>query len=193
MTLHPRDRFEAPADTARVARAASPKGNVYMTMHDELDIWYKDSDFAELFIAKRGRPAESPGRLALITVMQFAEGLSDRQAADAVRARIDWKYALGLTLEDAGFDLVGLKQFNRLGVLGWYTNGKMGRQHLSPRQIQMYNLLLPVGKLIDGIGLGPGLSLIGIGRKPLSAYNPRSSHSRLKSEIYSVNRTGFIT
>jgi transposase len=111
MTLHPRDEFEAPADTARVARAAFPKGNVYMTMHDELGIWYRDSDFAELFTAKRGRPAESPGRLALITVMQFAEGLSDRQAAEAVRARIDWKYALGLTLEDAGFDFSVLSGF----------------------------------------------------------------------------------
>lgn len=69
-------------------------------------------------------------------------------------------------LEDAGFDLVSLKHFNRLGVLGWYTNGKMSRQHLSSRQIQIYNWLLPVAKLIDKIGLGPGLSLIGIGQKP---------------------------
>lgn len=86
-----------------MARAAFPKGNVYMTMRDELGLWYKDSAFADLFPSNRGRPAESPGRLALITIMQFAEGLSDRQAAEAVRSRIDWKYALGLTLTDAGF------------------------------------------------------------------------------------------
>jgi hypothetical protein len=44
----------------------------------------------------RGRPGISPGQLALVTVLQFAENLTDRQAADAVRARIDWKYLLGL-------------------------------------------------------------------------------------------------
>lgn len=59
----------------------------------------------------RGRPAESPVRLALIVVFQFLEGLSDRAAADAVRSRIDWKYALGLELEDAGFDASILTEF----------------------------------------------------------------------------------
>jgi len=76
MTLHACDRLVIPAETVRVARAAFPKGNVYMTMRDELDMWYKDSDFAYLFISTQGRPAESPGRLALITVMQYAERLS---------------------------------------------------------------------------------------------------------------------
>jgi transposase len=74
-----------------------------MTMRDELELRYKDSDFAALFPSHRGRPAESPGRLALVTVMQYAEGLTDRQAAEAVRSRIDWKYGLGLTLTDSGF------------------------------------------------------------------------------------------
>ena len=59
----------------------------------------------------RGRPAETPWRLALVTVLQFAEGLSDRQAADAVRGRIDWKYALGLELTDPGFDFSVLCEF----------------------------------------------------------------------------------
>lgn len=103
MTLHACDRFSIPAGTARVARAAFPKGNVYMTMRDVLNLRYKDSAFADLFESPRGRPAESPGLLALVTVMQYAEGLSDRQTAEAVRARIDWKYALGLRLEDEGF------------------------------------------------------------------------------------------
>ncbi len=57
-------------------------------MRDELGTFYKDTDFAGLF-SRRGQPAFSPWRLALITVMQFTEGLSDRQAAEAVRARID--------------------------------------------------------------------------------------------------------
>src|SRR6266571_1068272 len=43
--------------------------------------------------------------------MQFAEGLADRQAAHAVRARLDWKYALGLELEDQGFDFTVLCEF----------------------------------------------------------------------------------
>ena len=104
MTLQARDWYSVPQETARVAQAAFPKGNVYMTMRDQLDVWYKDSAYGHLFESHRGRPAESPGRLNLILVMQFAEGLSDRQAADAVRSRIDWKYALGLPLTDPGFD-----------------------------------------------------------------------------------------
>lgn len=79
-------------------------------MRDLLGPIYDDQRFVALF-ATRGRPAETPWRLALITVMQFAEGLSDRQAAEAVRARIDWKYALGLPLTDAGFDYSVLSEF----------------------------------------------------------------------------------
>ena len=81
-----------PEETARVARAAFRGGNVAMRVRDELGTIYHDGAFATLF-AVRGQPAESPWRLALVTVLQFAEGLSDRQAADAVRGRIDWKYA----------------------------------------------------------------------------------------------------
>jgi transposase len=88
-------RFEEgvpiPEETVRVARAAFPKGNRYMAMRDVLGQIYEDASFAALF-SRTGRPAEAPWRVALVTVMQFAEGLSDRQAAEAVRARIDWKY-----------------------------------------------------------------------------------------------------
>lgn len=70
-----------------------------MTMRDELGAIFEDEDFAHLF-PRRGQPAMAPWRLALVTIMQFAEGLSDRQAADAVRARIDWKYALFLELAE---------------------------------------------------------------------------------------------
>src|SRR5688500_3240376 len=68
-------------------------------MRNVLGTIYDDEDFAELFEV-RGRPAIAPWRLALVTLMQFSEGLSDRQTAEAVRARIDWKYALGLRLSD---------------------------------------------------------------------------------------------
>jgi transposase len=74
-------------------RGAFPKGTTYTNMRDALGTIWEDEDFADLF-PRRGQPALAPWRLALVTVMQFAEGLSDRQAADAVRGRIDWKYAL---------------------------------------------------------------------------------------------------
>lgn len=110
MSLKPRSFELIPEETVRAARAAFPKGNVYLRLRDEFGPLYADEAFAPLF-ATRGQPAESPGCLALVTVMQFAEGLSDRQAADAVRARIDWKYALGLDLTDAGFDASVLSEF----------------------------------------------------------------------------------
>ncbi len=106
-----------PEETARVAHAAFPNGNLYLTLRDELGPLYSDSQFASLFAA-RGRPAEAPGRLALVTVFQFAEGLTDRQAAEAVRSRIDWKYALGLDLTEAGFDFSILSDFRARLIAG---------------------------------------------------------------------------
>jgi transposase len=99
-----------PEETIRVARAAFPKGNVFMQMRDALGPLYTNAQFASLF-SHTGQPAEDPARLALILVMQFAEGLSDRQAADAVRGRIDWKYVLALELTDPGFDASVLSEF----------------------------------------------------------------------------------
>ncbi len=89
MCLHPRPVDPIPEETARIAKAAFPKGNTLMRMRDELGAIFEDEDFADLF-PRRGQPAMAPWRLALVTIMQFAEGLSDRQRADAVRARIDW-------------------------------------------------------------------------------------------------------
>jgi transposase len=117
MTLHPTPITPVPEETARVAHAAFPSGNIYMQMRDILGVIYRDEQFADLF-AGRGRPVIPPWRLALVTVMQFAEGLADRQAADAVRARIDWKYALGLELTDAGFDYSVLSEFRARLVAG---------------------------------------------------------------------------
>lgn len=102
MSLRPHPGSHVPEETAQVARAAFPKGNPYFILRDALDTIYADSVFEDL-LAKRGQPAASPGRLALVAVLQCAENLSDRQAADAVRGRIDWKYLLGLDLRDPGF------------------------------------------------------------------------------------------
>lgn len=110
MSLKPSLIEAVPSGTIRVARAAFPKGNLYISMRDELGVLFEDADFAELF-PRRGQPAFAPWRLALITVMQFLENLPDRQAAEAVRSRIDWKYALGLELTDSGFDYSVLSGF----------------------------------------------------------------------------------
>jgi transposase len=110
MSLRAEDEYPIPEETRRVAHAAFPKGTLCMRLADRLGPLYRDEQFAALFPA-RGQPALSPARLALVTVLQFVEGLSDRQAADAVRGRIDWKYALGLELTDPGFDRTVLSEF----------------------------------------------------------------------------------
>jgi transposase len=103
MSLHSHASSPISDETQRVARAAFPRGNLYLQVADGLGAIYHDIQFAALF-PTRGQPAGSPARLALATVLQCAEGLSDRQAADAVRSRMDWQYVLGRALTDAGFD-----------------------------------------------------------------------------------------
>src|SRR5690242_16956602 len=101
--LKPSPTEPVPEGTARVARAAFRKGNPLLKLRDELGAVFADKDFADLF-PKLGQPGLPPWRLALVTLLQFRENLPDRQAAEAVRARIDWKYLLGLELDDPGFD-----------------------------------------------------------------------------------------
>jgi transposase len=110
MMLRPHPIGPVPDDTARVADAAFPKGHPYLRLADELGTLFADELFAALFPA-HGQPALAPWRLALVSVLQYAEGLSDRQAADAVRSRIDWKYVLRLGLTDPGFDASVLSEF----------------------------------------------------------------------------------
>ena len=117
MSLHSHAIYPVPEVTQRVARAAFPHGNIYMQVADRLGNIYHDAQFTALF-PTRGQPAEAPARLALATVLQFAEGLSDRQAADAVRSRIDWKYVLGLELTDPGFHHTVLSEFRTRLVTG---------------------------------------------------------------------------
>ncbi len=112
MCLKPEIIDAVPEETARIARAAYPKGNIYLQLRDTFGTMYQDEQFVELY-PRRGQPAEAPGRLALVSVMQFREGLSDRQAADAVRGRMDWKYLLGLELSDPGFDYSVLSEFRQ--------------------------------------------------------------------------------
>src|SRR2546421_5264456 len=117
MSLRPQPPHSIPDETQRVAHAAFPKGTLCLRIADELGPLYRDDQFAELF-PTRGQPAASPARLATASVLQYVEGLSDRQTADAVRGRIDWKYALGLELTDPGFDHTVLSEFRCRLVAG---------------------------------------------------------------------------
>jgi transposase len=124
MSLRSQPIPPVPEATVCVAHAAFRKGNVFMRMRDEIGPIYTDDAFASLFPA-RGQPAESPWRLALVTIMQYVEGLSDSQTADAVRGRVDWKspkpsagYALSLELTDPGFDASVLSEFRTRLITG---------------------------------------------------------------------------
>lgn len=99
-----------PAETVRVAWAASPKGTPAMLMRDRLRDLFVDGDFAGWY-STDGRRGVSPARLALVSILQYAENLTDRQAARAVACRLDWKYALGMELTEPGFDHSVLSEF----------------------------------------------------------------------------------
>jgi transposase len=117
MSLHPQPDSPIPDETQRVAHAAFPKGTLCLRIAEELGPIFRDDQFAALF-PTRGQPTNSPARLALASILQFVEGLSDRQAVDAIRGRIDWKYALALELTDPGFDHTVLSEFRSRLVQG---------------------------------------------------------------------------
>jgi transposase len=117
MSLKPLPIPPIPEEVVRIAHAVFPRGNVLMQVRDTLGTMYTDEAFADLF-PTHGQPAFAPWRLALVTIFQFMEGLTDRQAADAVRDRLAWKYALSLELCDAGFDHTVLSEFRARLVEG---------------------------------------------------------------------------
>src|SRR5919109_807264 len=111
MTLRPQALPPIPEATEAAVQAAFPKGNLYVALRTEFGALYGDQLFVDLY-PPSGRPVEvAPWRLALVVVMQYIEGLTDRQAADAVRRCMDWKYALSLELTDPGFDFTLLHDF----------------------------------------------------------------------------------
>ncbi|MFF3159448.1 transposase [Streptomyces sp. NPDC057910] len=107
MSMQPKSLSPVPGQTAVVARAAFPKGSPAMRARDRLAEVFVDEPFAEAF----GAPGISPGALALVTVLQFAENLTDRQAAAMAVRAIDWKYGLGMERVDTGFDHTVLPRF----------------------------------------------------------------------------------
>jgi transposase len=134
MSMRPSPIEPVPEETARIARAAFCKGNLLMRIRDEIGVLYGDQMFASLYDA-RGQLAIAPWRLALVTVFQFLENLSDRQAAEAVRGRIDLKYALSLELEDAGFDFSVLCEFRARLLAGEHDQNllEVMLEHLGER------------------------------------------------------------
>lgn len=110
MSLRQQPMYTVPEKTAEIARAIFREGNLYMKLFDTFGSLFSDQDFAQLF-PDNGQPAFSPVRLMLVLILQFVESLSDRQAADAVRTRIDWKYLLCLEITDPGFDYSILSEF----------------------------------------------------------------------------------
>jgi transposase len=125
MSIRLRLGVEVPELTARVARASNPAGTTAMWVRDRLDGLWADEDFASWY-PRDGRPGISPAQLATVSVLQFLLDLFDRDAAEAVRCRIDFKYALGLDLDDLGFHHSVLGDFRdrlladgRTGFLTW--------------------------------------------------------------------------
>lgn len=112
MSLQPQAIPPIPEETARVSRAIFPVGNRYMHLRDELGSIYTDEQFAALYPAG-GQFAEQPWRIALLLVMQYMENYTDRQAAEAMKTRIDWKYVLSLELTDPGWDFSLLSEFRQ--------------------------------------------------------------------------------
>ncbi|MBN2257593.1 MAG: IS1182 family transposase [Anaerolineaceae bacterium] len=109
--LTPQKNERVPAKTAKLAKKIFPKGNRYLTLRDRLGSLYADERFAILYPSKRGRPAESPGFLALVTIIQHLENLSDAEVVEQIIARIDLKYLLALELEYTGFDASILSEY----------------------------------------------------------------------------------
>ena len=131
MSLNPQPIPPVPEDTSKVAQAAFPKGNLYLRLRDELGVFYTDCDFDNLY-SVYGQPGYSPWRLAMVLVMQFLENLSDRQAAEAVRGRIDWKYALSLDLTDSGFDFTILIEWSERLIT------EVGEQELLNKMLEKF-------------------------------------------------------
>jgi transposase len=122
MSIRPRLGAEVPELTARVARASNPAGTPAMWVRDRLDGLWADEDFASWY-PRDGRPGISPAQLATVSVLQFLLDLSDRDAAEAVRCRIDFKYALGLDLDDPA-STTACWAISATGC--WRTGGRTG-------------------------------------------------------------------
>ncbi len=97
-------------DTQTLCAELLPKENFYRVFSEQLFEILKDEDYQEMD-SRLGRVALSPRRLSYVMLFQYLEKLSDRDAAEAVRIRLDWKLALHLAVDDPGFDSSTLTHF----------------------------------------------------------------------------------
>lgn len=150
MTLHPRDPMALPADIAAVGAMVLAPTNPYRCIGDQLADLLTDIDFAPLY-TNHGRAAISPALLALVTIFQFLEDVPDRQAAELVRVRLDWKYALHLPVTDRGFDFSCLCYFRRRLLA---HTAERGLFDLVLERIRRLGMLKPRGKQrTDSLGV----------------------------------------
>ena len=112
MTLQPTDHQAIPPETAELGQKLLEEDNPYRLVGERLADLMQDEDFNALY-SLIGGPALSPVLLALVLVFQMLEKLPDRLAAQAVRLRIDWKYALHLPLDYPGFHFTNLSHFRQ--------------------------------------------------------------------------------
>ena len=134
MSIRPGLGVEVPELTAQVARAGSPAGTTAVWVRDRLGGLWDDEDFAGWY-PRDGRPGISPAQLATVSVLQFLPGLSGRDAAEAVRCRIDFRYAPGLDLDDPGFRHSVLSDFRGRLLEG---EGRAGRLlDLAPARLEL--------------------------------------------------------
>jgi transposase len=110
MSLKPQPSRPMPEELVRIGAVLLPSDSPYRLIGDQLYAQYDNAAFADLYHAE-GAPALPPVDLLFVLAFQGLEDLSDRQAAEAVRVRLDWKYALHLPLDYAGFDFSVLSDF----------------------------------------------------------------------------------
>lgn len=122
MCLKIHEPWAMPSETRRIGQMLLSKESSYRLVGDQLFVTLHEQEFADLYPSE-GQPGLSPVILALVTVFQFIEKLPDRQAAEAVRMRLDWKYALHLPLEYEGFHYSVLSEFRDRLISGQAEGG----------------------------------------------------------------------
>lgn len=164
MRPRPKPWPKVPELTAQVARAVAARGPypLAMRVRDEL---------GEAF-GSRGRPGWSPGQLALVTVLQFAENLTDRAAAHRVRYGMDLKYALGLELDDPGFDASVLSEFRTRLVEHGMEEKALDLLLIRANQLNGWSSL-SAGQPFQAPRVGPGVTFARTG-----GASPRSGWAR---------------
>ena len=148
--LRPTPLPPIPSETQRLGQMLYEPENVYRQIGDLFADAFCDEQFAAMY-SPLGQPALSPALLSLVSILQYLEHLSDRQALVMVRSRIDWKYALHLPLEAPGFDPSVLCEF-RTRLVEHEEIGELPFVARSPLDRNLADLVSPHSALFDGDG-----------------------------------------